>query len=71
MSKEPYAPGHPMPSGETVTPGGYRCLACGEVLEVDGIRNLPVCPHCQGEAWEPERGALERLRAALPGSSSP
>ncbi len=41
-------------SGETVTPGEFRCKDCGYELEVeDGkVTNLPVCPACQGEHWE-------------------
>ncbi len=43
-----------MPSGETVTPGSYRCKECGYELEVeDGkVTNLPVCPGCQSELWD-------------------
>lgn len=65
MSKVPYAPGHPMPAGETVTPGAYRCLRCGDVLEVEAVRNLPVCPSCQGEEWEPRQGILGDMRDRL------
>jgi hypothetical protein len=41
-------------SGETVTPGTYRCRGCGHELEVPErkVTNLPVCPACQGERWE-------------------
>jgi hypothetical protein len=41
-------------SGETVTPGEYRCSDCDHELRVeDGkVTNLPVCPACQGEHWE-------------------
>lgn len=43
-----------MPSGETVTPGSYRCRDCDYELDVeaDKVTNLPVCPRCQGELWE-------------------
>jgi predicted Zn-ribbon and HTH transcriptional regulator len=41
-------------SGETVTPGTYRCRDCGQELEVEPgkVTNLPVCPRCQGETWQ-------------------
>jgi Zn finger protein HypA/HybF involved in hydrogenase expression len=41
-------------SGETVTPGRYRCKECAEELEVEEgkVTNLPVCPSCQAETWE-------------------
>jgi Zn finger protein HypA/HybF involved in hydrogenase expression len=41
-------------SGETVTPGKYRCQECDYELEVeDGkVTNLPVCPSCQSEDWQ-------------------
>jgi Zn finger protein HypA/HybF involved in hydrogenase expression len=40
-------------SGETVTPGRYRCEDCDHELEVEKgkVTNLPVCPSCQSEAW--------------------
>ena len=40
-------------SGETATPGEYRCRDCEYELRVeDGkVTNLPVCPACQGEYW--------------------
>jgi Zn finger protein HypA/HybF involved in hydrogenase expression len=42
----------PMVSGETVTPGKYRCLECGYRHKVEkGVVNLPVCPRCQGDTW--------------------
>jgi Zn finger protein HypA/HybF involved in hydrogenase expression len=43
-----------MPSGETVTPGTYRCRDCDYELEVEEekVTNLPVCPRCQCELWE-------------------
>ena len=45
----------PLVSGATVTPGRFRCAECGYEHEVpEGtITNLPVCPRCQGEEWEP------------------
>jgi rubrerythrin len=48
-----YAGEHPMMSGESVTPGKFTCHECGYVHEVTaGVKNLPVCPRCQGEEWE-------------------
>jgi rubrerythrin len=49
-----YARGQPYISGETVTPGSFRCAECGYEHEVpEGrITNLPVCPACQAERWE-------------------
>ena len=40
-------------SGETVTPGRFRCRSCGHELTVEEgkVTNLPVCPRCQGEHW--------------------
>jgi predicted nucleic acid-binding Zn ribbon protein len=45
----------PLVAGQTVTPGRYRCQECGHEHEVpDGvITNLPVCPRCQGDYWDP------------------
>jgi hypothetical protein len=51
MTKRPYAKDHPFVSGETVTPGSYRCAACGRTLKVERVTNLPVCPACQHEEW--------------------
>lgn len=48
----------PAVSGQTATPGVYRCVACSAELELDHITNLPVCPHCQAEAWEPVDGGV-------------
>ena len=42
----------PLVSGETVTPGTFECLGCGERVEIDHIANLPVCPRCQNDTWE-------------------
>jgi Zn finger protein HypA/HybF involved in hydrogenase expression len=41
-------------SGETVTPGRFRCKNCGEehAVEEGKVTNLPVCPRCRGEHWE-------------------
>lgn len=54
-AKETYARGYPLVSGETVTPGRFRCRGCGHEHEVPGgrVENLPICPRCQGESWEP------------------
>jgi Zn finger protein HypA/HybF involved in hydrogenase expression len=50
--KHGYANGKPLVSGETVTPGKFKCDGCGHTYEVkEGVVNLPVCPHCQGDAW--------------------
>ena len=40
-------------SGQTVTPGAFRCRECGHVLQVEEgkVTNLPVCPRCQNEQW--------------------
>jgi Zn finger protein HypA/HybF involved in hydrogenase expression len=42
----------PLVSGETVTPGKFECLECGEKVEIDHVTNLPVCPRCQNETWK-------------------
>jgi predicted Zn-ribbon and HTH transcriptional regulator len=41
-------------TGETVVSGSYRCRDCEYeyVVEPGKITNLPVCPRCQGDAWE-------------------
>jgi predicted Zn-ribbon and HTH transcriptional regulator len=43
-------------SGETVTPGAFRCAGCGyeHRVEKGKVTNLPVCPRCQGERWQLE-----------------
>ncbi|HEV2075778.1 MAG TPA: hypothetical protein VGR10_06035, partial [Thermoleophilaceae bacterium] len=53
--KETYARGYPLVSGETVTPGDFRCRECGyeHLVEERRVENLPVCPRCQNETWEP------------------
>jgi len=42
-------------AGKTVVGGAYRCASCGEGLRIDDgkVTNLPVCPNCQGQDWEP------------------
>ena len=41
-------------SGETVTPGRFRCQGCGYEREVEEgrVTNLPICPRCQCERWD-------------------
>ena len=53
--RDTYARGQPFVSGETVTPGRFRCRQCGLEHEVpqEVVTNLPVCPRCQHEYWEP------------------
>lgn len=65
MTRHPYARGEALPSGETVTPARYRCRGCGEVLEVEAVRNLPVCPVCQGQHWDVEKSVADRVRSSL------
>lgn len=44
----------PYVAGETVTGGRFRCLRCTYEHEAGpGIVNLPVCPRCQHDRWEP------------------
>jgi predicted Zn-ribbon and HTH transcriptional regulator len=52
--KETYARGQPLIAGETVVPGIYRCRKCEYeyVVKRAKITNLPVCPRCQGDAWD-------------------
>ena len=52
--RETYSRGTDLLSGETVTPGDFRCRQCGYELHVEEgkVTNLPVCPSCQGERWE-------------------
>ena len=40
-------------AGETVVGGQYECTACGERLKIpdEKVRDLPVCPKCQGQHW--------------------
>lgn len=56
--KETYSRGHPFISGETVTPGRFRCTECGHEHEAPpgSVTNLPVCPRCQNEYWARARG---------------
>jgi hypothetical protein len=51
--RKPFARGHPYISGETVTPGRFVCVACGQEHTVPAgtVKSLPVCPRCQGEEW--------------------
>lgn len=53
--RETYAREQPFLSGETVTPGRFRCRACGHEHEVEQgtVTNLPVCPACQSDRWDP------------------
>jgi uncharacterized protein (DUF983 family) len=53
--RDSYAPGRPFVAGQTVTPGRFRCPDCGHEHAVpDGVvTNLPVCPSCQADYWEP------------------
>ena len=52
--KRTYARGQPLLSGETVTPGDFRCERCGYELAVEEGKatNLPVCPSCRHERWQ-------------------
>jgi Zn finger protein HypA/HybF involved in hydrogenase expression len=52
--RETYARGATLISGETVVPGTYTCHECDHeyVVEQGTITNLPVCPRCQGDAWD-------------------
>ena len=44
----------PFLAGETVTRGTFRCRRCGYAHEVEaGVVNLPVCPRCQHDRWDP------------------
>jgi len=48
-----YVADQPMMSGETVTAAKFVCRKCDHVHEVsEGVKNLPVCPHCQHDEWE-------------------
>jgi|tagenome__1003787_1003787.scaffolds.fasta_scaffold20636655_2 Zn finger protein HypA/HybF involved in hydrogenase expression len=50
--KQGYSKEQPLVSGESVTPGKFKCVECGYEHEVkEGVVNLPVCPRCQGDAW--------------------
>jgi uncharacterized paraquat-inducible protein A len=53
--RETYSRSRPFVSGETVTPGRFRCVDCDYELKVptETITNLPVCPRCQAEEWNP------------------
>lgn len=52
--KETYSRAQPFLSGETVTTGRFRCMACGHEHQAPAgaVTNLPVCPRCQGEYWD-------------------
>lgn len=39
-------------SADRVAPGAYRCLVCGEPLEMTQSDGLPSCPHCGGEFFQ-------------------
>jgi len=50
--KERYDSAAPLVSGETVTPGRFKCRRCGYLHEqAAGVKNLPVCPRCQSGEW--------------------
>lgn len=49
---------HPAPSGQTATPGVYRCIRCEHEQRIERIANLPVCPRCLGEYWQPLEGGV-------------
>jgi rubrerythrin len=38
-------------AGERVS-GAFRCAECGYGVSIS--RELPICPMCAGESWEPE-----------------
>ena len=51
--KERYDSAAPLLSGETVTAGRFECSRCGYVhQQKTGVKNLPVCPRCQGDEWQ-------------------
>lgn len=50
-----YERGRPFLAGESVTGGEFACAECGYLLrkEPGAVTNLPVCPRCQHDRWNP------------------
>jgi hypothetical protein len=44
--------------------GAYRCSDCGYGITIRG--ELPVCPMCSGERWEPTEPAPLRTESRSP-----
>ena len=53
--KSTYAREQPFLAGETVTGGSFVCSQCEYRLDKQPgkVTNLPVCPRCQSDRWEP------------------
>ena len=53
--KSTYSREQPFLAGETVTGRRFECRRCGHRLEkpAGAVTNLPVCPRCQGDRWNP------------------
>ena len=49
-------------SAHTHPRGDYRCHDCGYAVSV--VRELPRCPMCGGEDWEPSARILLRSASA-------
>jgi Zn finger protein HypA/HybF involved in hydrogenase expression len=45
----------PVPAGNDVSAGTYRCTNCGN--EIHGVKtHIPPCPECGGGQWETVTG---------------
>lgn len=42
----------PVPAGSDVSAGTYRCVACGNQIDVESTSHLPPCPRCSNGEWE-------------------
>lgn len=53
--KSTYSREQPFLAGETITGGDFVCTECGYELRMKPghVSNLPVCPQCQNDRWEP------------------
>jgi predicted RNA-binding Zn-ribbon protein involved in translation (DUF1610 family) len=41
-----------VPAGSDVSAGTYRCMNCGNEIDVGSINHLPPCPSCGNGEWE-------------------
>jgi predicted RNA-binding Zn-ribbon protein involved in translation (DUF1610 family) len=46
----------PIPSGNDVSAGTYRCTECGKEIKAGSVKSLPPCPQCSNNSWEATSG---------------
>ena len=42
----------PVPAGSDVSAGTYKCINCGNTIDLGSTESLPPCPSCDIGQWE-------------------